>query len=215
MKTRSTPPLPAAQREALEARFALRVSARLEEGAQAVPHDIAERLRVAREQALRAARESRLALAPSAAPVSAPISVGLAGLSGVGATGSQIATGPGLLGPWQPGRLVRTPGHGRRLEEAPTPWGWRLAALLPAVALVLGLWGVQRYAKQEQVEAATEVDMQLLTDDLPPDAYADPGFEEFLSRDVDPVRPIDYTLPELGEDLGEIDNDVPASAIEF
>ena len=51
MKTRSTPPLTPAQRDALEARFALRVVARLDDGTSALPHDITERLRA--ERALR------------------------------------------------------------------------------------------------------------------------------------------------------------------
>ncbi len=65
-------------------------------------------------------------------------------------------------------------------------WGWRLALLLPVLALLLGLWGIQRYQRLEHVEATTAVDMQLLTDDLPPDAYADPGFEAYLNQDTDP-----------------------------
>jgi len=49
-----------------------------------------------------------------------------------------------------------------------------------ALALVAGLWGISTWYRLEQLEAATEVDMALLTDDLPPSAYADPGFEEYL-----------------------------------
>ncbi|MFT3856516.1 MAG: DUF3619 family protein [Aquabacterium sp.] len=162
MKNRSTPPLTSAQREALEARFALRLTARLEEGAQALPHDISERLRVAREQALRAAREARLAHAPVVAPVAAPtpVSVGVAGLSGAGPAGGQMNTGTGLIGRWNESQHARTPGRGRRLDDGPPSWGWRLAAVLPVVALVAGLWGIHRYAKHEQVEAATDVDMR-------------------------------------------------------
>ena len=55
-----------------------------------------------------------------------------------------------------------------------------------ALALVAGLWGIQRYQRLEHVEATTAVDLQLLTDDLPPDAYADPGFEAYLNMDTDP-----------------------------
>jgi hypothetical protein len=32
----------------------------------------------------------------------------------------------------------------------------------------------------QQIQAAAEVDAVLLADDLPPEAYADPGFGEFL-----------------------------------
>jgi len=31
-----------------------------------------------------------------------------------------------------------------------------------------------------QIEAAAEVDSALLADDLPPEAYSDPGFVEYL-----------------------------------
>jgi hypothetical protein len=45
--------------EALEARLALRLAAGLDEVAASAPHDIEQRLRVAREQALARARERR------------------------------------------------------------------------------------------------------------------------------------------------------------
>lgn len=206
MKTRPTTPLTPAQREALEARFALRLSARLEEGAQSVPHDISERLRIAREQAIRAGREARAAaLAPVVAP--APVvHVSVAGLSAAGAGGA------GQSSNWNESRYARASDHGRRLDDSPTSWGWRIASLLPVIALVAGLWGIHRYYKQEQVQAATDVDMALLTDDLPPSAYSDPGFAEFLKTDTGPtVRPIDATPPEADGDLQTTET-APASA---
>lgn len=179
MKSRSTPPLNAAQREALEARFALRLSARLSEGAQAVPHDISERLRVAREQAIRAARESKVKVA-AASPVLAPLHVDVAS---VGLRGSVT------LGGWQESAHTRQPGRGRRLDDGPTSWAWRLASALPMITLVLGLWFIHADYQREQVQAAAEVDMALLADDLPPSAYADPGFEEFLrSGPLEPLQ---------------------------
>lgn len=53
----------AARLESLESRFALRVAARLTERSDAVPADISERLRFARERALERARKA--ATAPS------------------------------------------------------------------------------------------------------------------------------------------------------
>lgn len=194
MKTRPTTPLNAAQREALEARFALRLSARLDEGAQSVSHDITERLRVAREQAVRATREARV---KAAAPVMAPTPV-LVGVSIAGVNQAQV--GAGMLGGWSESAQSRQPSHGRRLDEGPVSWGWRFASALPVLALVLGLWGVQRYYQHEQIQAATDVDMALLTDDLPPSAYADPGFEEFLRAgpapvaEMPPVQPADLDV---------------------
>jgi hypothetical protein len=200
VKTRPTHPLTAAQCEALEARFALRLSARLDQGAQSVSHDISERLRVAREQAMRAARETRTAVAPVI--VTTPVAVGAAGLSTAGAGGMTGSVGTAPMGGWRSSHQARATGRGKRLDDSPTSWGWRLAAALPIVALVAGLWGIQRYYVHEQVQAATEVDMALLTDDLPPAAYSDPGFAEFLRDDTGPtVRPIEDTPPEASGDL--------------
>ncbi len=60
------------------------------------------------------------------------------------------------------------------------PWWQRAAAVLPLVLLVAGFLLIERWTVREQVLAAAEIDAQLLSDDLPPDAYNDPGFAEFL-----------------------------------
>lgn len=198
MKTRQTTPLTDAQREALEARFALRLTARLEDGAQALPHDITERLRVARQQAVEAARLARLGAA--VAPVAAGEASAVVGLQLAGGQGAVVMGG--AAGNWNEAGQSRQPGHGRRLDEGPTSWGWRLASVLPVLALVAGLWGVHAYKAAEKVQAAAEIDTALLTDDLPPDAYADPGFSEYLRNDNrTAVRPIDTTVPEPDGDL--------------
>jgi hypothetical protein len=59
-------------------------------------------------------------------------------------------------------------------------WWQRAAALLPLVVLVAGLVGIEQWATQEQIAVAADIDANLLADDLPPEAYADPGFAEFL-----------------------------------
>ena len=76
--------------------------------------------------------------------------------------------------------------------------------LVPALvlALVAGLWAVQVWHQQAKVQATTEVDMALLTDDLPPDAYADPGFAEFLRQDQPaPALPAPVDEPLQVDDL--------------
>lgn len=138
--------------QAIEARLAARLTAGLTEQAQQVPHDIAERLRVAREQALAKAAEVQRAARPARA-AEQPAIVGI------------TRGGAALLG---------------RTSPDWAPWWQRLAAVLPLLMLVFGLWLIQHHAELEQVRAAAEVDTQLLSDDLPPDAYTDPGFAEFL-----------------------------------
>jgi hypothetical protein len=54
--------------------------------------------------------------------------------------------------------------------------------LLPALALTLGLIAIDQLNLTQRIEAAAEVDAALLADDLPPAAFVDPGFVEFLKQ---------------------------------
>jgi len=62
-------------------------------------------------------------------------------------------------------------------------WG-RLAAFAPLVALVLGLVFISIVQDDNQANELAEIDSALLTDDLPPSAYADVGFTEFLKSEI-------------------------------
>lgn len=61
-----------------------------------------------------------------------------------------------------------------------SPWWLRIASFLPLVALVGGLVLIQEQQLNAQISVAAEVDEALLGDDLPINAYRDPGFSEFL-----------------------------------
>lgn len=63
-----------------------------------------------------------------------------------------------------------------------TPWWARFASFLPALALTLGLIAIDQLNLMQRIEAAAEIDAALLADDLPPAAYADPGFAEFMKQ---------------------------------
>lgn len=122
----------------LEARLARRVRVRLDDSLEALPHDVSERLRVARAQALLRAR--------------------------------------------RPGSKAGTRRAAR--EDGAPSWPWRLASALPAVLLLVGLWGIGEWVDWEQIGALADVELALLNDELPVDAYADPGFAEFLRSGV-------------------------------
>jgi hypothetical protein len=84
-------------------------------------------------------------------------------------------------------RLALVPAAGAQVNgngtlTAGNPWWWRLSTLLPVAALVAGLFGIQAWQESAQIHAAAEVDALLLSDDVPVDAYADPGFIEFLKE---------------------------------
>jgi Protein of unknown function (DUF3619) len=132
----------------LEARVGTRLAGLLTSQSQALPHDVTERLRFAREQALARAKQSRVQ--------SAPESVALG--NGVGT----MAMG-GFASWWQ-----------------------RAASLLPLLVLVSGLVMIDQWVVHEQVLDAAEIDAQLLSDDLPPTAYSDPGFVEYLRSAPNP-----------------------------
>ncbi len=66
-----------------------------------------------------------------------------------------------------------------------TSWGVKLASFLPLIALVGGLVLIQHTQTQSQISVAAEIDADLLADDLPPRAYSDAGFLEFLKAPKD------------------------------
>jgi hypothetical protein len=61
-------------------------------------------------------------------------------------------------------------------------FGWfrQIASVLPLVVLAGGLVLIHSVQNDRRATEVAEVDAQLLTDDLPPAAYADPGFVQFL-----------------------------------
>lgn len=64
-------------------------------------------------------------------------------------------------------------------DEGFSLWN-RIGSVLPLVALVAGLLTINSLQADSFVQELAEVDSALLTDDLPPDAFSDPGFVQFL-----------------------------------
>jgi hypothetical protein len=138
--------------EQAEARFALRITALLSESAQNLPNDVTERLRIARQNALQQAQAARAA---AAQPVLAP---------------------SGLTWAWN---KVFSSAGGSNGSDSPA-WWKKLVTVLPLAVLVLGLLVIQDLHSSRLISTAADIDAALLADDLPPDAYQDPGFLEFL-----------------------------------
>lgn len=59
-------------------------------------------------------------------------------------------------------------------------WWNALVSAIPLMALVIGLFAINIAQDENGLNEVAEVDAALLTDDLPPEAYADPGFMQFL-----------------------------------
>jgi Protein of unknown function (DUF3619) len=62
--------------------------------------------------------------------------------------------------------------------------GWQIGArvLLPAAALIVAVAGIYNWQEKQRLAEIVELDSQLLTDDLPIDAYLDRGFENWLKK---------------------------------
>lgn len=127
-------------------RFGRQAAACLDMSAEQIPHDISERLRVARLRALDKLREVQVRETP-------PILLG----------GGVAALGGG--------------------DEGRSLWP-RLVALIPLMALIAGIIAIQIVGTDQFAQDLAEIDSAILTDDLPPDAYADPGFAQFLKSRI-------------------------------
>ena len=146
-QTPAPPPTLPLMHQALEARFASRLTNALTESSSTLPHNFNERLRVARDQALARARTARQ---------------------------TQAAAATSSLG-----------GGTAALRGGPSAWAalpqW-LSALMPLALLLVGLLLISQLNVREQIRVTADIDTQLLADDLPPAAYADPGFVHYLRR---------------------------------
>jgi len=127
----------------LQDRFGLKTASYLSAGTAELPHDISERLRAARVQAVSQRKMTRL----------------------------QTASTINYSG----GTAALTWGAGEGLN-----WWSRIGSVLPLIALVVGLLAINSFQSDNRTQELAEVDAALLTDDLPPAAFADPGFLQFL-----------------------------------
>jgi hypothetical protein len=125
---------------ALEEQFGRRVAERLSAGNAELTHEVSERLRAARVQAV--ARRKVVA---------------------------QIHTSPLIVSRGGTASL----GLGAR-------WWTRIGSVVPLVALVAGLVAISVMQEDSRTNELAAIDSALLTDDLPPAAYTDPGFAQFL-----------------------------------
>ena len=59
-------------------------------------------------------------------------------------------------------------------------WWSRLSTMVPLAVLVVGLVFISVMGDEQRAHELADVDTELLTDELPPSAYVDPGFAKFL-----------------------------------
>lgn len=135
-----------AQRQLREDRQGRQLAAWLDDASESLPHDISERLRVARQQAVD--KHLRIAAKSARAPAHQAQAQGDGTL--VLGGGDERSFWPGLI------------------------------AALAIILVMIGVVTIHTSVGNQLAEDLATIDSAILTDDLPPDAYADPGFAEFL-----------------------------------
>ena len=83
-----------------------------------------------------------------------------------------------------PSTVVNTGGSAALTWGADEGLGWwgRIGSVLPLIALVVGLLAINSFQSDNRAQELAEVDSALLTDELPPAAFADSGFVQFLKN---------------------------------
>ena len=134
---------PRKKADVLQDRFGLKTASYLSAASSGLSHDVSERLRAARAQAV---SKRKIAKTQTAGGV-------------VNSGGSAALT-------WG--------------SEEGLGWWGRIGSVMPLIALVVGLLAINSVQNDNRAQELAEVDSALLTDELPPAAFADPGFVQFL-----------------------------------
>lgn len=135
-----------------EQQFAQRLRAALDESTERMPYRVTHRLQTARQAAL-----ARMPRTEATAPASTPV----VHLAFAGAGHAAAPTG----------------------GEDGAPLWWRATlALAPALVVAIGLAAISVWNEIDAADETADVDLAVLTDDLPIAAYADRGFGVYLKN---------------------------------
>ncbi|EEO28896.1 DUF3619 family protein [Oxalobacter paraformigenes] len=61
-----------------------------------------------------------------------------------------------------------------------TSWMGKLGLGFPILVLVVGMAGIFHHEQQRQIREIADIDIAVLSDELPPSAYADSGFKAYV-----------------------------------
>lgn len=135
-----------------EQRFAEQIRLALEESAERLPYRTTYRLQSAR----------MAALARMAEPRDVPEQ----------ALALPSASGGGTL----------TLGGGPSRTRTPAGWGRLAMGLLSALVVAGGLYAISEWTDMDMADEAADIDLAVLTDDVPISAYADRGFGVYIKN---------------------------------
>ena len=88
--------------------------------------------------------------------------------------------------------------QGGNRSQSSSNWG-RLSWFAPFIVLVLGLLAIAEWQQDARINDIAAVDIALLSDDVPPDAYMDSGFLAFLKLSSNAKRELEASSSEKAE----------------
>lgn len=83
-------------------------------------------------------------------------------------------------------------------SQPSSPWS-RLSWLAPFIVLAMGLLAIAEWQQDARINDIAAVDIALLSDDVPPDAYMDSGFLAFLKLSSHAKRELENTNAEKAD----------------
>ena len=88
--------------------------------------------------------------------------------------------------------------QGMNGSQPSSPWS-RLSWFAPFIVLAMGLLAISEWQQDARINDIAAVDIALLSDDVPPDAYMDSGFLAFLKLSSHAKRELEATNAEKAD----------------
>jgi hypothetical protein len=88
--------------------------------------------------------------------------------------------------------------QGGNSGQSPSNW-IRLSWFAPFIVLALGLLAIAEWQQDARINDIAAVDIALLSDDVPPDAYMDSGFLAFLKLSSNAKRELEASSSEKAD----------------
>ena len=75
--------------------------------------------------------------------------------------------------------------NGGGFFSSPLSWLGRVGMAVPLVVLAIGIVGIYQAEQQYRISETADIDVAVLSDELPLSAYLDHGFNAFLAKRTD------------------------------
>jgi len=69
--------------------------------------------------------------------------------------------------------------------DKPLPWVGRMGLAIPVIVVIIGLVGIYQAGQQQRISEIADIDVAVLSDELPLTAYLDHGFNAYLAKRTD------------------------------